>query len=151
MKRMDKLDKPLMIGKISLYISMIIFLSGWQFTLISPESAFEDAQEAMAEIDNLEITYSEKLGNEVYRGRYLLDIDKNEKWMELDAKDSFVYITEDQLFVQMEDMPVVQGNDTMLAWEFEEMIALLLNPFEELSEFDRDIIEKFDVKEEKKK
>ena len=145
---MDKVDKPLMIGKISLYISMIIFLSGCQFTLISPESAFEDAQEAMAEIDNLEITYSEKLGNEVYRGRYLLDIDKNEKWMELDAKDSFVYITEDQLFVQMEDMPVVQGNDTMLAWEFEEMIALLLNPFEELSEFDRDIIEKFDVKEE---
>ncbi len=145
---MDKVVKPLMISKIGLYISVIIFLSGCQFTLISPESASRDAQEAMDEVDNLEITYREKLGSEVYHGRYLLDLDKNEKWIELDADDSFVYITKDQLFVQMEDKPVLQGNDTMLAWEFEEMIALLLNPFEELSQFDRDFIEKFDVEEE---
>lgn len=145
---MDKVSKHIATGFMGLFLSMMLFLSGCQFSLISPESAFEETQAALQGIDNVEIKYREEFAGEVFRGRYLLDINRNEKWIELSEDNAIMNITNDDVFIQFDDMPVEQWNDTMLAWEFEEMIALLTDPYGELSLYDHDIVDKFNLVEE---
>lgn len=145
---MDKVSKQIATGFMGLFLSMLLFLSGCQFSLISPESAFEETQVAMQGIDNVEIKYREEFADEIFRGRYLLDINRDEKWIELSEDNAIINITNDDVFIQFDDMPVEQWNDTMLAWEFEEMIALLIDPYDVLSLYDQDIVDKFDLAEE---
>src|SRR5690625_1989004 len=82
-KKEDKVSKLIATGFMGLFLCMLLFLSGCQFSLISPESAFEETQVAMQGIDNVEIKYREEFADEIFRGRYLLDINRDEKWIEL--------------------------------------------------------------------
>lgn len=129
------------------FFIIVSLLSGCNLNQMSKESTFEHAQLAMQEVENVEVKFKENLANSFVSGRYLIDVARDEKWIELVEANTNFYMRADSVLAQSGDREIERLDGTVLAIEFAEMAEFLLDPYQVYATFDENFAEQFTLTE----
>lgn len=133
------------------FLFTIVFLTGCSFGTLSSKEVIEQVEEAMEDVESVEIKFKEKRDNFTENGFFTLDMKKEVGLYELENMGMTVYYDGDDILVQDISGSVERWDDFSYLKNVHEQVEFLQEPFELLQDFDEDVIDHIDVEKDKDK
>lgn len=137
---------------------MIIFILGGCSSVLdsvlmssSPDAVLKKAVEAHAEVDAVEVTFTEDLGDYTDTGLMKIDFKNEESHIKFNEDDIAVFIDKDDLLVEYIDGEVESWGRSSIFIDLENKVKHHQNPLKFFKQIDGEIFGKFDMEKEKGK
>lgn len=138
-------------GGIISFLSMIVLLAGCSFGSVTSEEAIEKSQEAMKEIESLEIKYKEKETDYSDKGTFQINLKDDISHYEFEEMDIIIYLEDDKSLLEDPTGVVTDIGADPIIEELGHRVDFLVEPFDTLEEFDEDFINHLEVEKNKDK
>ena len=125
---------------------LIVLLAGCNNT-ISPEETLTDAEEAIGEVESLEIKFTEKEDHLTESGLLQVNEKDNIQRYEFEELELTIYREDDDMLVEDPDGFVGELDDELLVEEMDGLVGFLTDPYDLLQEFDEDFTDHIEVEQ----